>query len=105
MDIEKSLRASLARRDPGAGFADAVIARVGAPQASRHRSVRWRMPAALAATVLAAASGLHWHQAQQHARESRQQLQLALAITSQQLDQVQQMLVEPTPETVQENGT
>lgn len=107
MNIEQRLRESLATREPPADFADAVLARVRAQPAaaSPRRAPMWRLPAALAATVLAAAVGLHWHAERQRAAESRDQLLIALAITSYQLDQVQQKLVRTPTENTQENGT
>jgi hypothetical protein len=51
------------------------------------------VPAALAATVLAAAAGLHWHGARQREVQNYEQLLLALAITSHGLNRVQQKLV------------
>jgi hypothetical protein len=91
MDIERQLRDSLAARDPGAAFDDAVLARLAhAPTQSRHRY--WRVPAALAATVLVAAFGLNWYLTQQRQARAGEQLMLALQITSYQLNQVQRKL-------------
>lgn len=108
MDTEQRLRESLAAREPPAGFEDAVLARVRAVQpvvpAARRRPA-WRWPAALAATVLAAAVGLQWYESRQHAEQSYEQLVLALAITSNELNQVQQRLVRPASPNTQENGT
>jgi hypothetical protein len=108
MDIEQRLRESLAAREPPASFEDAVLARVQAARplaAAVRRRPAWRWPAALAATVLAAAIGLHWYDSQQRAEQSYEQLVLALAITSNQLSEVQQRLVRPEPQSTQENGT
>ena len=91
MDIERQLRESLAARDPGEEFDNAVLARLARPQAQPRRS--WRVPAALAATVLAVAFGLDRYLAQQREEHAGQQLLLALQITSYQLDQVQRRLV------------
>jgi hypothetical protein len=91
MDIERQLRDSLAARDPGAEFDDAVLARLArAPELPRRRN--WRMPAALAAAVLAAVFGLQWHFEQQRQARAGEQLMLALQITSYQLNQVQRKL-------------
>jgi len=110
MDLEKRLRASLAAREPPADLADAVVARVLAPKSAgvplRPRAARWRWPAALAATVLAGAVTLHWQAERARAAESRDQLLLALAITSAKLEQVQQKLVRhDAAASTQENGT
>lgn len=108
MDIEQHLRESLASRDPPAAFEAAVMARVRKavpPAAAPPRTPRWRLAGALAATVLAAAGGLHWHQERQRAAHDREQLKLALAITSQELNEVQQRLVRPADIGPEENGT
>jgi hypothetical protein len=91
MDIETQLRESLAAHDPGAEFDAAVLSRLARPRTKPRRS--WRVPAAIAATVLAVAFGLDWHLARQREARAGQQLLLALQITSYQLDQVQRRLV------------
>jgi hypothetical protein len=105
MDIEQRLRGSLAARDPGEAFDDAVMARLARQQATpgvqpARRS--WRVPVALAATVLAAAFGLHWYSVQQREAHAREQLMLALQITSYELNQVQRRLARTE---TQEDGT
>lgn len=108
MDIETSLRASLKVREPGARFEDAVMARVRATQqasAAPRRTRTWRIPAALAATVLAAAVGLHWYAEQQRAARNHDQLMLALAITGYELDRVRAKLVRTSEIVIEENGT
>jgi hypothetical protein len=113
MDIEQRLRESLAAREPAADFEDAVMARLRLARpdaadthaASRPRRPVWRWTAALAATVMAAAFGLHWHAEQQRAAYNHEQLLLALAITSYELDQVQQKLVRTEETGEEENGT
>ncbi len=105
MDIEQRLRGSLAARDPGTAFDDAVMARLARQQAVvavQPRRRAWRVPAALAATVFAAAFGLHWHNVQQREVHAREQLLLALQITSYELNQVQRRLVRTE---TQEDGT
>jgi hypothetical protein len=105
MDIEQRLRGSLAARDPGASFDDAVMARLVQPQAVvavQPQRRTWRVPAALAATLLAAAFGLHWYSVQQREAHVREQLMLALQITSYELNQVQRRLVRTE---TQEDGT
>jgi hypothetical protein len=111
MDIEQRLRESLAVREPGMEFEDAVMARIvqaqraGAPAPVLRRRPVWRWTAALAATVFAAAFGLHWHAERQRAAHNQEQLLLALAITSHELDQVQQKLTRNDQFGSQENGT
>jgi hypothetical protein len=85
------------------------MARIGrAPLAAvtvpRRRPV-WGWTAALAATVFAAAFGLHWHVERQRAAHNQEQLMLALAITSYELDQMQQKLARNDQFGSQENGT
>ena len=93
MDIEERLRGSLAARDPGAAFDDAVMARLARQQHQRSPRRVWGIPVALAATVVAAAFGLHWYSVQQREAHAHQQLLLALQITSFELNQVQHRLV------------
>ncbi len=105
MDIEDRLRESLAAREPDQDFDARVMARITAGAgavAKPRRRFAWRLPAALAATVFAAAFGLHWYSVQQREAQTRDQLLLALQITSFELNQVQQKLVLTDR---QENGT
>jgi hypothetical protein len=107
MDIEDRLRESLAAREPDPDFDARVMARLAAgatpvAMAKPQRRFAWRVPAALAATVFAAAFGLHWYAVQQREAHTRAQLLLALQITSFELNQVQQKLVRTDK---QENGT
>ena len=101
MDVEQRLRAGLTAREPGPDFESAVMTRLAQQHAQpprRHRA--WRVPAALAATLLAATFGLHWHFENQRGAQAHQQLLLALQITSFELNQLQHRLV---PNDVQEN--
>jgi hypothetical protein len=109
MELEQRLRQSLAAREAPAGFEAAVLARVaqrpGSAALPDRRGLAWRWPAALAATVLAAAFGLHWYAEQQRASRNHEQLLLALAITSHALDEVQQKLIRTDEFRTRENGT
>ena len=109
MDIEQQLRHSLAAQLPSPGLESAVMARLrqGTDRTAPalRRSHAWQAPAALAATVLAAVVGVHWYGEQQRVAQDREQLLLALAITSQQLSEVQQRLMRPKETRTQENGT
>lgn len=109
MDIEQRLRDSLAPRPAPVDLESAVMARLReAPPAQvtpPQRRFDWRLPAAFAATVLSVAIGLHWHADQQRAVHDRQQLMVALEITSAQLNQVQQRLTRSEPIRIEENGT
>jgi hypothetical protein len=104
MDIERRLRNSLAAEDPGEQLDDAVLARLAQPRAPRQVQPprrAWRVPAALAATVLVAAFGLNWHLTQQRQARAGEQLMLALQITSYELNQEQRKLA---PTETQEDG-
>ncbi len=94
MDIEKELAAALHAQDPGPAFTAAVLQRVQqAPVAARPRRA-WRVPASLAAGVLVLSGALLIErQVEQHrVAAAGDELALALAITSQQLNDLQQML-------------
>jgi hypothetical protein len=108
MTLENRLREALRPVDPGAGFADAVLARAQQPQQMQELqrpARRWQIPVALAASLLVAITGLQLLQQQRErarALEAQQQLQIALAITSAQLTRIQQRLSARDNE---ENGT
>ena len=94
MNIEDTLRTTLRPEDPGPEFTARVMAGIDAGRQPRQKR-RWRLPLALAASVLVAAFGLVMlqQQAEQRRIESaQQQLRLALEITSEQLNQVQRRL-------------
>ena len=94
MNIEDTLRTTLRPEDPGPEFTARVMAGIDAGEQQRQKR-GWRLPLALAASVLVAAFGLVMlqQQAEQRRIESaQQQLRLALEITSEQLNQVQQRL-------------
>jgi hypothetical protein len=102
MNIEDSLRAALRPQDPGAQFTARVIAAVSA---APRRRARLQLPMALAASMVATAVGLgliHQQAEQRRVETARQQLVLALEITSAKLNQVQQRLARSGNE---ENGT
>ncbi|MET0280613.1 MAG: hypothetical protein ABW278_05730 [Steroidobacteraceae bacterium] len=108
MDIEQRLRGSLAATEPPPDFEARVMARlVVGPVASSRRRFNWRPLGAIAASTCAVAFALHWHVAQQREAHVRQQLMLALEITSEQLNLVQRRLVhfETIEPASQENGT
>lgn len=103
MNIEDSLRDALRPEDPGAQFTARVMAAVSA--APRRRYSRLQLPLALAASLVATAIGLtlmHQQAEQRRGETARQQLVLALEITSAKLNQVQQRLARSGNE---ENGT
>jgi hypothetical protein len=99
MDLERQLRDSLAARDPDGEFEARVLARLAHQQSGPpHRIRSWRVPAALAASVFAAAIGLNWYFVQQRDARAHQQLLLAMQITSLELTQVQQKLTRNGPQ-------
>jgi anti-sigma-K factor RskA len=96
MDIEKSLQLALRPEEPAPDFTRRVMARVAAESQLRRRA-RWRVPLALAASLVVVAVGLGVVQQQRETQRlhSARQLALALEITSSQLNQVQQKLNHP----------
>ena len=104
MDIERSLQAALRPVEPGADFAAGVLARIAVEKQARQRRARWQMPLALAASLLVAVVGLRiamQQREEQRIETARQQLALALEITSSQLNSLQQRL---NPNESKENG-
>jgi Tfp pilus assembly protein PilX len=102
MNIEDTLRTALRPEDPGPDFTARVMERIGTSK--RRPKQGQRLPLALAASVLVAAFGLVMLRQQVEQRRiqaTQQQLRLALEITSEQLNQVQQRLVRNANE---ENG-
>ena len=96
MDIEKELALALRAQDPGPDFTRAVVARLARPAPQVLRPARrWRLPASLAASVLMVSVGT-WlvdrHLQQQRVIEASEQLAVALAITSAQLNNMQQKI-------------
>jgi hypothetical protein len=94
--LEDELRRALRPVDPGDDFTHKVLARVQAQSTGRERHsrrlherlVRW-VPAALAASLLAAIIVNHEHSQAQMAEEglrAREQLIAALRVTSEKLD-------------------
>jgi hypothetical protein len=104
MDIENQLEAALRVQDPGPAFTQAVLARVNARVVPVHGAGRWRLPLSLAASVVLACLGallVKQDMQQQRVAQTREQLLLALAITSAELNDIHQKL---SPEPLQENG-
>jgi hypothetical protein len=99
MHIEKDLVSALRAQDPGPDFTKAVLARVARPSAPAVAAVRqasrWRLPMSLAASVLVMTLGA-WlvdrQLQQQRSVAAGEQLAMALAITSAQLNNVQQKI-------------
>ncbi len=93
MDLEQQLRESLVARDPDADFEARVMAQLARQRsAAPGRRRKWRLPATLAASVVAAAFGLQWYAMQQREARAHDQLLLAMQITSFELQQLQQRL-------------
>ena len=96
-DFEDQLRRALERRDPSPDFTARVLARVDPQRQPRPQSARWFdwrawAAAAVAASLLAAATGLDITRRGRIARaegeEARAQLIQALAITSTELNKI-----------------
>jgi len=87
-DLELQLRTALARKQPPPGFEARTVAR------TRRTPVRTWVSLALAATLLVtfAAAGIHRVREQRRAEEAKQQLMLALQITSEKLAVVEKVL-------------
>jgi anti-sigma-K factor RskA len=96
--FERDLRESLRRREPPPGFAGKVIAR--AHEIDKRRETRsfwmssWRWVTAAAAVVMliAGISVYQEHRRQVEARQSKEQLILALQITGSKMRVVQERL-------------
>lgn len=96
-DFEDQLRRSLARRDPSPDFAARVMAQVSARRGPRARFAGWLdwrpwTAAAVAASLLVAATGLDLGRRERIQREegeeARAQLIQAMSITSAQLNKI-----------------
>ncbi len=114
--LEKQLKRALERKEPSAGFAERVLARVREkPRAAEPAPAGWRgfpflwrpaWHAALAgglAVVMLFGAGLAYRRRQERRRaeEARAQLITALQITSAELNRVRLILMEPTRSTGQ----
>jgi hypothetical protein len=91
--LEDDLRSALRRREPPAGFADRVMARVPVTMTRRRPSMVWRWVSAAAACLMLAA-GVDSYRDYRRGVEAKQQLMLALKITGQKLAVVQNKIHE-----------
>lgn len=91
MDVHEELGRALARKDPGPGFADRVLAQIEREERAHRSWGGWRaVAAALLLTVGAGAWGLHEHRERQREGEAaKEQVLLALRITSEKVRHVQ----------------
>ncbi len=96
-DFEDQLRRALERRDPSPDFAARVMSRAAPQPKSRPQSTAWFdwrawAAAAVAASLLAAATGLDINRrdriAREEGEEARAQLIQALSITSNELNKI-----------------
>ncbi len=96
--LEEELKSALQREEPLEGFSDRVLARVAERERQRQRNRRWfALPvlrwAAAAIIIIAAAGGSFEHyrevQRRREGERAKQQVMLALRITSEKLQQVQ----------------
>jgi hypothetical protein len=97
MMIEQSLRRSLRRTEPSRGFAERTVAHAIAEHASPpsrnhpHTRLSRRAAIGLAASLTIVTAAGWWHMAQREAEaeRARQDVELALRITSEKLLEVQ----------------
>ena len=95
--FDEELREALQRRQPPAGFAERVLARIpGAAPQRQKPSFRWQWLAAAAAAVLILTVGLAFYR--QHLRriegeKAKDQVMLALRVTGSKLRGVQERVV------------
>lgn len=85
-EFEDLLREELRRREPPAGFAERVLARVEPRSVARRK---WPRLLALAASVTAVTIGISEGYRYQQARQAKEQLMLALEITAAKLEVAQ----------------
>jgi hypothetical protein len=111
-DFEQELRRALRPVDPGDDFTRAVMARIQSPnvvdlprvraQPKLHRALPWA-PAAAAASLLVAIVMTHQHRKEEQelaeGMRAREELLLALRVTSEKLDIAYQVVhtTNPTP--------
>jgi hypothetical protein len=103
--LERDLHEALRRREPPSGFADKVLARTRQLESEARRPI-WSWLAAAAAVVLLIIGGatyIHELRRQAEGRKAKEQLMVALRITSSKLREaqlkitnVQQRVAEPT---------
>ena len=95
-ELEIQLRAALARKEPPPGFAGRTIARAEKPPGYVHRWVSLALAAALLLSF--GVAGVHRARQRQQVRgdEAKQQLMLALRITSEKLAVVEKVLERST---------
>ena len=91
MDVHEELRRALARKDPDPGFANRVMARIERDGRVERSWGGWRaVAAALLVTVVMGAWGVHERRERQREGEAaREQVLLALRITSEKVRHVQ----------------
>ena len=95
-ELEMQLRATLARKEPPPGFAGRAMARAEKPPGTVHRWVSLALAAALLLSF--GVAGVHRARQRQQVRgdEAKQQLMLALRITSEKLAVVEKVLERST---------
>jgi len=93
-EFEDQLREALQRREPAAGFAERVIARVPQRRPGPFLVMRWRSAMAIAAVLLVMFSAglFEWHRQAERARkaeEANRQLMFALRLAAEKIQRVQ----------------
>ena len=91
-DFEDLLREELRHREPPAGFAERVMARVPARPPGRVFVMPWRSVAAIAAMLALVFGGLLYqqHREAERAKAANRQLMFALRLAAEKMQRVQQ---------------
>jgi hypothetical protein len=97
--MEQELRRALRRAEPSAGFADRVVAALARPrpepdERTAWSRARWIMLGLAASVAIASAAGWMQSTRRAEAERARQDVELALRITSQKLQLVQSKVQE-----------
>lgn len=94
MDIERELRSALRRKSPGAGFSNRVMARLIVEDRRPRLSPQWRAIAAAGLlTVILGGWTAHEIAERRQGERARDEVLLALRITSAKLQEVQSHVV------------
>lgn len=91
--FEDELRQALRREEPPAGFVERTLARAARENRPPRRAFRLPYSVAAMAASLALVVGGHQYHEYRRGQQAKEQLMLALQITSSQLTQVQNKIV------------
>jgi len=90
--LERDLSESLKRREPPPGFAERVLAHTFASEKPGFSGWQWLAVAALLVVMVGGVAFVREHRRQAEAERNKQQLMVALQITSSKLNRVQERL-------------